>query len=90
MSRVPRPRRPTLSLAGGVPRHGDHQMGEPHLRGSCPRGVAGRPRTREAIVNMDMTETEQAALVALLTVARGGPGQTPIATPTAYSMQHAA
>jgi len=39
---------------------------------------------------MDMTETEQAALVALLTVARGGPGQTPIATPTAYSMQHAA
>ena len=38
-----------------------------------------------------MTEKEEIeALMALLTVARGGPGQTPIATPTAYSMQHAA
>src|SRR5207244_11909034 len=43
---------PRPSRAGGVPRHGAHPNGCPHFRGPGPRGVAGRPRRREATMLM--------------------------------------
>ncbi len=70
MSRVPRPRRRLTAPRAACHATGITSRVSLTFRGPCPRGVAGRPRTREAIVNMDMTEDEQAALAALLTAAR--------------------